>query len=80
MRISHVEGVAQTRPHSIKTTTPSDDAWLAMPFRDWCRKVGISYSHAYAMAAAGKIKITKLGSRSVITRDENNRVLAEGIR
>ncbi len=80
MRISHVEGVAQTRPHSIKATTPRDDAWLAMPFRDWCRKVGISPSHAYALAAAGKIKITKLGNRSVITRHENDRVLGEGVR
>lgn len=55
---------------------PAD--WMAMPFRDWCRKAGISPSHAYALAAKGELKITKLGNRSLITRAESERVLPGG--
>lgn len=60
---------------SARKETPSD--WVAMPLRSWCRKVGISPSHAYMLAAGGKLKITKVGCRSLITRTENNRILGE---
>lgn len=67
-------------PNTVPTRNDQRDDWLAMPFRGWCRKVGISPSHAYSLAAEGKIKITKIGNRSIMTRAENDRVLAEGVR
>ncbi len=73
-----VNEVTPPPPAEPVVAAPAD--WMAMPFRDWCRKVGISPSHAYALAADGKLKITKLGNRSLITRAENDRVLAEGAR
>lgn len=64
--------------NEVKSRKDAPADWMAMPFRDWCRKVGISPSHAYALAAEGKLKITKLGNRSLITRAENDRVLSGG--
>lgn len=52
--------------------------WLAMPFRDWCKRVGISISHGYDLAAEGKLKITKAGNKSLIVRPESDRFLSEG--
>lgn len=53
--------------------------WIATPFRHWCKIVGISPSHAYAMAASGKLKITKFGNRSLITRVESDRYFNQEI-
>lgn len=47
--------------------------WIAIPFRRWCKLAGISCSHGYAEAAAGLLKITKSGNKSLITRDESDR-------
>lgn len=39
---------------------------------------GISRSHLYALASTGKLKITKLGSRSVVTGQSIRQCLASG--
>lgn len=52
---------------------PAD--WIALPFRRWCQLAGISFSHAYELAAAGRLKITKAGCRSLVTRAESDRFL-----
>jgi hypothetical protein len=54
---------------------PIPKDWIALPFRRWCELAGVSYSHAYAEAAAGLLKITKSGNKSLITRIESERYL-----
>ena len=68
----------ETSTNQAPKELPSD--WLAMPFRDWCLKAGISVSHGYSMVAQGKLKLTKFGNRSMIIRAEHERVSSEGIR
>jgi hypothetical protein len=63
--------------HMLRSKPQTD--WLAKPFREWCRGVGISPSHGYALIAEGRIKITKIGNRTLITRAESDRVLKEGV-
>lgn len=58
------------------TYQPLPQDWIATPFRHWCKLVGISCSHAYAEAAAGHLKITKSGNRSLITHIESDRYLS----
>ena len=58
-------------------TKPGED-WLAMPFRDWTAKVGISPSHGYDLVKAGKLKLLKAGKRSLVTKAESDRFLATG--
>lgn len=53
--------------------------WIAKPFRNWCRDAGISVSHGYNLAAQGRLKITHLGNRALMTRAESDRVLREGV-
>lgn len=54
-------------------TLPAD--WIATPFRKWCRTIGISCSHGYALAAEGHLRLTKAGNRTLITRVESDRFL-----
>lgn len=58
----------------------SDDAplpadWIATPFRRWCKLAGISFSHGYALAAEGRLHLTKAGNRTLVTRAESDRFL-----
>jgi excisionase family DNA binding protein len=39
--------------------------------------MGVSVPHVYRLAQKGKLKIIKLGSRSLVTRAEQRRVLGE---
>jgi hypothetical protein len=55
---------------------PVPEGWLALPFRRWCVLAGISFSHAYELAAAGELQIAKAGGRSLITRAEHDRFFA----
>jgi len=50
----------------------------AHPMRDGCAMLGISVATAYRLAAAGKLKITKIGGRSVLSDEEITRVAREG--
>lgn len=58
-----------------KKEIPASD-WIAMGVQSWCKMVGISVSHAYQMAAAGQLHFSKIGTRTLITREESDRVLA----
>jgi len=40
-----------------------------IPFREYCRANRIGVSTAYRLAAEGRLKITKLGSRSYLSRE-----------
>ena len=51
---------------------------LVYRVNDACKLLCIGHSLFYEMAKAGKIKITKIGYRSVVTREEIKRVIAAG--
>lgn len=57
---------------------PQEFEPLAYPFRPWCRMVGISPSNAYEKIRQGKIKVLKLGKRTLVPRAESERILREG--
>lgn len=52
---------------------------LAYPFRPWCKMIGISASTGYALARRGRIRLIKIGKRTVVPAAESARILAEGI-
>jgi predicted site-specific integrase-resolvase len=60
--------------------SPSEKQPLAHQFRPWCKQVGISPSTGYKYAALGKIHLIRIGGRTLITAEESDRVLKEGIR
>ncbi len=51
---------------------------LALPVNEFCRKVSISRSLAYRLAAAGKLRLVKLGTRTVVPLAEVHRLLSGG--
>lgn len=50
----------------------------AYSMRDGCKALNISVATGYRLAAAGKLKITKIGSRSVLSDEEITRIAREG--
>ena len=55
------------------------NAPLAYQFRPWCKMIGISPSTGYSLVRRGRIRLTKIGKRSVVTAAESARILAEGV-
>jgi excisionase family DNA binding protein len=51
---------------------------LAWRVNDACPALGISRSHLYDLAAAGKIRLIKIGRRTVVPDDEVQRIAREG--
>jgi predicted site-specific integrase-resolvase len=64
---------------SEKHLTREPQTQLATPFQEWCRSVGISPASGYKYAKQGKINLTRIGGRTLITSEESARVLADGI-
>jgi predicted DNA-binding protein (UPF0251 family) len=58
-----------------KTKVPTDER-LAFQINEAAAIAGVSRSTIYKAAKLGKIKITKVLDRSVVTRSELNRLLA----
>lgn len=54
----------------------SDDRF-ALPINEFCRRVGVSRTLAYRLAGAGKLRLVKLGSRTVVPMAEVRRLLGE---
>lgn len=50
---------------------------LALTVKDACRALSISRSHLYVLAADGKLRLTRLGSRTLISMSEIRRLLGE---
>jgi excisionase family DNA binding protein len=50
---------------------------LALSVKETCRALSISRAHLYALAARGEIKLTRLGSRTLIAMSEIRRLLGE---
>jgi len=51
---------------------------LAWRVNDACGALGISRSHFYDLAAAGKVRLVKIGGRTVIPDAEVQRLASEG--
>ena len=49
-----------------------------IPFREYCRTNGIGVSTAYELAKHGKLRITKIGNRSYVSR-EDRRAFREAV-
>lgn len=47
---------------------PSEPDFI--PLRQWCRDCGIGVSTAYRLVADGKLRLTKINSRSYISRED----------
>ncbi len=54
------------------------DAPLAYRVRDFCRKVGISSSTFYKNVGLGKIRVVKIGGRTLVPATEAERLLEGG--
>jgi hypothetical protein len=50
----------------------------AYSMREGCAKLGISVASGYRRAAEGKLKIIKIGGRSLISANEIARIAANG--
>lgn len=46
-----------------------------IPFRDYCRSNGIGISTGYRLVADGKLRITKINSRSYVSREDRKAFL-----
>jgi excisionase family DNA binding protein len=59
--------IAKTRE---QTTTPA-----AFTVRDFCRALSISRSHLYSLVKQGRIRIVKVGGRTLVPGTELRRLL-----
>jgi hypothetical protein len=51
---------------------------LAYSVKDFCDETSIGKTKFYGLVKAGKIRLTKIGSRSIVTGTEAARFLEEG--
>jgi excisionase family DNA binding protein len=51
---------------------------VAYRVNDFCAAIGIGRSKLYALAKEGKIKLVKVGGRTVVPATEADRLVAEG--
>lgn len=61
----------------MKNQTESNSERLAYPVDEFCRLSGFGRTFFYAMVKSGKIKTIKIGGKTLISRDEAER-LARG--
>jgi hypothetical protein len=59
----------------MSASAVSGEDRLALPVNEFCRKVSISRTLAYRLAAAGKLRLVKLGTRTVVPMVEVYRLL-----
>jgi excisionase family DNA binding protein len=64
-------GSMQTQTEALKPL-----AYQVSPF---CRMVGIGRSHFYNLVSRGKIRVIKLGNRTLVPASEAERLLAGGV-
>jgi hypothetical protein len=53
---------------------------LAYRVKELCAAIGICPSTFFKLAAAGKVKTIKIGGRTLVTVEEKDRILREGVR
>lgn len=63
---------------TMRTPALPPVARKAYSMREGCAMLGISVATGYRRAAEGKLKITKIGSRSVLSDEEITRIAREG--
>lgn len=59
---------------------PQSPLKLADTVTDFCKSLGISRAHFYDLVNAGKIKTIKIGAKTLVSREERDRILREGVR
>ena len=47
---------------------------LTYTINDFCRATGVGRTHVYKMVKQGKLRVVKLGARTLIPRDEAERI------
>ncbi|WP_367119194.1 helix-turn-helix domain-containing protein [Methylocystis sp.] len=55
----------------------SADERLALSVADACRALSVSRSHLYALASKGEVRLSRLGSRTLVSMSEIRRLLGE---
>jgi excisionase family DNA binding protein len=60
-------------PSTVNTGMPR--AWRV---NDFCMAYGISRSKLYELAKEGKIRLVKIGGRTLVPASEGERLIAEG--
>ncbi|WP_424362966.1 helix-turn-helix transcriptional regulator [Methylocystis parvus] len=66
------------RERRAKQSSEDKAKRLAWRVNDACGALGISRSHFYDLAAAGKIRLVKIGGRTVVHDAEVQRLASEG--
>jgi excisionase family DNA binding protein len=62
----------------VSMQDPNIDDRRARRINPACGALGISRSHLYALAKRGRIRLVRLGGRTVVPESEIERVLREG--
>lgn len=68
-----------TDVHSVRTDAPARVQPLAFSVRDACSLLSISRSSLYVLAARGKVRLTKLGGKTLVSRVEIDRLLGKAV-
>jgi excisionase family DNA binding protein len=63
---------------ALQSIASREQIRVAWRINDACAALGISRSHLYELAAAGKVRLVKIGHRTVIPDDEVRRIAREG--
>jgi excisionase family DNA binding protein len=61
-----------------KTASPEIEPPLALRVKPFCRRVGISPATFYKYVRLGKIRVVKIGGRTLVPAAEVERLLAGG--
>lgn len=61
-------------------SNPSSDAPKAYRVPDACRALGVGRSTIYKLASAGKLRLVRIGGRTVVPGAEIERLAKEGTR
>ena len=64
---------------SLSVSPHASPSPTAETLNDFCRAMSISRSHAYRLVRDGKLRLVKLGSRTLVPLSERARLLAPPI-
>lgn len=64
----------------MTSTTTNSDSPRAYRVKDACRALGVGRSTLYKLAAAGKLRLVRIGGRTVVPGNEVDRLANEGAR
>ncbi|MFO1126406.1 MAG: helix-turn-helix domain-containing protein [Methylocystis sp.] len=77
---AHTRGLRRLRRSSpTPTCRPTGIGRRADKPNDACAALGVSRSHIYNLAGEGKIRLVRIGNRTVVPESEIDRLLGEAI-